>query len=178
MPTEIRYETTPPGEMAETVRIEHRAKDQRYSVTVRGHTYSVQVDQVTPDSIRFSVEGRSRLAYIITDGPRRFVALDGIDGRVYSLIPVGEATHARGSRRKASAKAGDEGLTAAMPGQVVKLLVSQGEAVTRGQPLVVLEAMKMELRITAPYDGQVARVFCEPGQVVERGQVLLELSGT
>jgi biotin carboxyl carrier protein len=63
-----------------------------------------------------------------------------------------------------------------MPGQVVKILVAEGEAVRRGQPLMVLEAMKMEIRINAPRDGHVTRLLCQPGQVVERGQTLLELT--
>lgn len=50
-----------------------------------------------------------------------------------------------------------------------------GDTVTRGQTLVLLEAMKMELRIAAPLDGQVRAVHCAAGQVVERGQILIEL---
>ncbi len=179
-PTEFRYQAVQSDQPSESVRIEPGDKDQSYSVTIGGHTYTVFVDQVTPDSIRFFVEGRSRRAYVVRDGSRRLVAFDGIDGHVYALTPASESPDMRGARRKATAKAGAEGrieLTATMPGQVVKVLVNQGEAVTRGQPLVVLEAMKMELRVTAPQEGQVARVSCEPGQVVERGQVLLELSG-
>ncbi len=184
--TEFRYETGPSGESvksaAESVRIEHQDTDRVYSVTVGGQSYEVRVNEITPDTIRFSVEGRSRRAFVVTDDgtngskSRRLVALDGIDGRVYTLTPV----DARESRRKTSTRVADEGLTAAMPGQVVKVLVSQGEAVTRGQALVVIEAMKMELRVTAPHDGQVARVLIESGQVVERGQplVMLERSGS
>jgi biotin carboxyl carrier protein len=54
-------------------------------------------------------------------------------------------------------------------------LEAEGEAVTRGQTLLLLEAMKMELRVTAPADGRVWRVHCATGQVVERGQLLIEL---
>jgi biotin carboxyl carrier protein len=47
--------------------------------------------------------------------------------------------------------------------------------VQKGDTLVLLEAMKMELRIQAPGDGEIARVHCRAGQVVERGQLLVEL---
>jgi biotin carboxyl carrier protein len=62
-----------------------------------------------------------------------------------------------------------------MPGLVREVLATEGAAVKRGDTLVVLEAMKMELRLTAPYAGRVRRVHCAAGQVVERGQRLVEL---
>ena len=62
-----------------------------------------------------------------------------------------------------------------MPGRVLDVLVAEGDSVQKGDTLVLLEAMKMELRVQAPGDGQVARVLCAAGQVVERGQLLVEL---
>ncbi|MCB9457792.1 MAG: biotin/lipoyl-binding protein [Anaerolineaceae bacterium] len=64
-----------------------------------------------------------------------------------------------------------------MPGQVVNVLVAVGDSVTRGQTLVVLEAMKMEIRVAAPGDGTVRRLLVAQGDVVERGQLLLEVAG-
>jgi biotin carboxyl carrier protein len=61
-----------------------------------------------------------------------------------------------------------------MPGQVVDVLVAEGETVTRGQTLVILEAMKMEIRAAAPADGRVKRLLVGKGDVVERGQHLVE----
>lgn len=63
-----------------------------------------------------------------------------------------------------------------MHGQVVRVLVEEGEVVRRGQPLVLLEAMKMEIRVTAPHDGRVVRLLCNVGEVVQRAQPLLELA--
>jgi 3-methylcrotonyl-CoA carboxylase alpha subunit len=65
-----------------------------------------------------------------------------------------------------------------MPGLVREVLAIEGAEVKRGDTLVVLEAMKMELRLTAPYAGQVRRVHCVAGQVVERGQVLVEVEAS
>jgi biotin carboxyl carrier protein len=62
-----------------------------------------------------------------------------------------------------------------MPGLVREVLAIEGAEVKRGDTLIVLEAMKMELRLTAPYAGQVRRVHCVAGQVVERGQILVEI---
>jgi len=66
-------------------------------------------------------------------------------------------------------------VTAPMPGLVRQVNASAGDAVTRGQTLAVMEAMKMEVRITAPGDGVVKFVLCEAGAVVEKGRVLFEI---
>jgi biotin carboxyl carrier protein len=53
--------------------------------------------------------------------------------------------------------------------------VGEGDAVTKGQTLLVLEAMKMEIRIHAPHDGIVKKLFVNQGQTVEREQVLIDV---
>ena len=62
-----------------------------------------------------------------------------------------------------------------MPGKVTKLLVAAGERVAKGQPLAVLEAMKMESRFEAPRDGLVTAVHVREGDQVEEGAILLDL---
>jgi 3-methylcrotonyl-CoA carboxylase alpha subunit len=66
-------------------------------------------------------------------------------------------------------------LAAPMPATVLRVAVSEGDGVTTGQPLVILEAMKMELTVSAPADGAVGAVHVSPGQLVEAGQTLVEL---
>ena len=57
-----------------------------------------------------------------------------------------------------------------MPGAVRRVLVAAGDEVVAGQPLVVIEAMKMEHQIVAPADGTVAAVHVTPGQQVDTGR--------
>jgi 3-methylcrotonyl-CoA carboxylase alpha subunit len=66
-------------------------------------------------------------------------------------------------------------LTAPMPGRVVQLFVAAGDPVRQGQPLIVVEAMKMEHTIAAPRDGIVAGVHYAPGDLVEEGAELIAL---
>jgi len=66
-------------------------------------------------------------------------------------------------------------LTAPMPGKVVSFAVKAGDAVTKGQPLAVMEAMKMEHTIAAPADGTVAELLYAPGDQVAEGAELLRL---
>ena len=60
-----------------------------------------------------------------------------------------------------------------IPGRLIKLLVKAGDAVTAGQTMVVLEAMKMENELAAPRAGRVAEVRCAEGAAVEAGQDLV-----
>lgn len=109
------------------------------------------------------------LAHVISDGDTRYVHVNGNNA---TLTVVDE----RAKRRKSTGSAGD--LTAQMPGQVVDVLVQEGETVSNGQTLVILEAMKMEIRVTAPTDGTVRALFVAQGDVVQRGQRLVEVKTT
>jgi 3-methylcrotonyl-CoA carboxylase alpha subunit len=66
-------------------------------------------------------------------------------------------------------------LTAPMPGKLIAFLAQAGDAVTKGQPLAVMEAMKMEHTITAPRDGKVAELLFGVGDQVGDGAALLSL---
>ena len=62
-----------------------------------------------------------------------------------------------------------------MPARVIRVLVQPGAAVKKGDTLVMLEAMKMELPIRAPADGKVAAVHCRDGELVQADAVLVDL---
>jgi 3-methylcrotonyl-CoA carboxylase alpha subunit len=78
-------------------------------------------------------------------------------------LPAGEAADSHG------------GLRAVMPGRVLSVFVKEGEAVAKGAPLLILEAMKMEHTLTAPSAGRVGRVLCAAGDQVKEGAELLTL---
>ena len=63
-----------------------------------------------------------------------------------------------------------------MPGNVLRIEVTQGAAVKKGQLLLILEAMKMENEIVAPHDGTIAQIVTSKGAVVETGTPLIVLS--
>jgi 3-methylcrotonyl-CoA carboxylase alpha subunit len=68
-------------------------------------------------------------------------------------------------------------LYAPIPARVARVLVSVGDKVKKGETLVILEAMKMEIAMKAPRDGQIASVFCSDGDLLSEGEKLVELSG-
>jgi biotin carboxyl carrier protein len=81
-------------------------------------------------------------------------------------------------RRKALRLAGGAGngaLKASMPGRIISVLVEPEQVVTKGQPVMVIEAMKMENELKAPIDGRVAEVLVQPGQAVESGAALMKI---
>jgi biotin carboxyl carrier protein len=139
---------------------------------LNGLPYSVGAERTHADAPTVgtqATQARQIRAYIAQAGSRRYVA---IAGESWQLERATRQSH---SRRVGSGGAATSGaLAAEMPGQVLELLVKPGDLVAAGQTLVLLEAMKMELRITAPAAGQIRQVYCTQGQVVERGQTLIE----
>ncbi|MEX2160701.1 MAG: biotin/lipoyl-containing protein [Anaerolineales bacterium] len=91
------------------------------------------------------------------------------EGRSFAI----EKTAALGEREQGGHS--ERILRAPMPGQVRQVLVSEGQQVEAGQVLVLLEAMKMEIRIQAPQAGKVARVAVSQGSSVDKEQTLVEL---
>lgn len=67
-------------------------------------------------------------------------------------------------------------IKAEVAGAVFELVASEGQAVATGEPLLILESMKMEIVVPAPAPGVVSQILVEPNQVVEAGQVLARLT--
>jgi biotin carboxyl carrier protein len=89
------------------------------------------------------------------------------DGIVYEI-----AAESDGLRRTAHAQGA---LTAPMPATIIEIKVGAGDVVRKGDILIVLEAMKMELPVRAPGDGRVKAVHCRPGDLVQPEMSLIEL---
>jgi glutaconyl-CoA/methylmalonyl-CoA decarboxylase subunit gamma len=116
-----------------------------------------------------------------------------IGGRVFDLVLDGEppkvsvwasgrraALEVESARMRAAAgvkskthESQDGVVTSPMPGKVVKVLVGEGDEVSAGAPVIVVEAMKMENELTAPRSGVVQKVYVGPGDAVEGGARLL-----
>jgi biotin carboxyl carrier protein len=153
------------GAEVKAVRLEHDGDI--VQIALADHVYEVSVIHSQTGELTFGVDGVMHTAFIAADRSTHYVAIDG------EVFEIKKPDPRRARRRH---HPGEDNLTASMPGQVTKVLVSEGDHVQRGQPLIVLEAMKMEIRITAPHDGRVAKVLVQAGQVVDRGQTLLEIT--
>ena len=94
-------------------------------------------------------------------------ASSGVEGVIFEQGDAWPITVASSERGPGEGSASDGSLRAPMPGKIVATPVKAGDAVTKGQPVVVLEAMKMEHALTAPFDGVVESVASLGDQVVE-----------
>jgi biotin carboxyl carrier protein len=109
---------------------------------------------------------RGAAAWTVADGGVRWVF---VDGRVFEL--------AEARPRERALSGGHHGsLTAPMPATVLRVLVDVGDAVKRGESLVILEAMKMELPVRASAAGTIRAVHCREGELVQPGLTLIEIA--
>ncbi|MCW5745657.1 MAG: ATP-grasp domain-containing protein [Alphaproteobacteria bacterium] len=146
-----------------------RHADGVMSVTVGGGTFSLRIGPREDAHVRFALDGvwRTAQAHAAADG--WLVELDGL------AFAFADATHE--APRGADA-AGDGTLRAPMDGRIVAVKVATGDAVVRGQTLVVLEAMKMQHQIRAAADGTVASVSVTEGEQVPARAILANVKVT
>jgi acetyl/propionyl-CoA carboxylase alpha subunit len=138
-----------------------------YRAMIGDKTFDVEILQSREGKLDLLIDGERVMAYVSMDQSKRWVTING------QTVVLTKQSDSRKSRSGHHHSASD--LTAPMPGQVRAVSVSEGEAVVKGQTLVVLEAMKMEIRIQALTDGIVKKLFVKQGQTVDREQVLIEI---
>ena len=120
----------------------------------------------TVEELSFEVDGRPHRTLVARTPGRVLVA---VAGRVWTF-EIGEEAHGP------HGAAGSGAVTAPMPGKVVSVLIAEGDVVEVGQPLVVLEAMKMESTLAAEVAGRVTAVRAVAGASVGAGDLLVEIA--
>jgi acetyl/propionyl-CoA carboxylase alpha subunit len=162
-----RYQS---GEMVYEVLVEGHGDG--YRVTINGARYEVDVldAQGGAFTLRLSGEGGRCIResfYWGADGDAKWISCGGCTYRLERPL----------ERRRSgtSTAAAENSLRAPMPAQVRAVQVGDGEEVAAGQTLLLLEAMKMEIKLASPRAGKVARIMAKEGQTVERDQILVEL---
>ncbi|MBX3047249.1 MAG: biotin/lipoyl-binding protein [Anaerolineales bacterium] len=156
----------------------------KFSFEHRGQAYTIEL-QAHGEQLRLLVDGQVHEATIVRGQPlelniggRSVQVAWAKDGRDTWLHVAGCSFLLRrtaGGRAGGQAAGAERSLRAPMPGQVRKVLVQPGQQVSAGAVLVLLEAMKMEVRISASQDAKVAQVVVSEGQSVEKDQLLVEL---
>ncbi|UPJ49461.1 acetyl-CoA carboxylase biotin carboxylase subunit [Bradyrhizobium sp. 200] len=145
-----------------------RARDGMYIAVVDGSELRFEIDEIGRDTIRFRTNGVMESARFLRDGDRLYFLHRG------ATIAVRDLTLA--APESASAAGGDGKVRAAMNGRVVALLVKPGEQVSLGQPVMTLEAMKMEHVHTAGVAGTVSAVDVVEGEQVTTGRIVVEIA--
>ena len=112
----------------------------------------------------------------LIDGVRHHFEVRQHGDHYYVRSSLGQRTIKRLSRFPQAAASGHhQAANSPMPGQVLRIVVAPGQQVKIGDPLVVLEAMKMEQTVKAAIDGVVGAILVKPGEVVAPGQTLVEI---
>jgi biotin carboxyl carrier protein len=144
--------------------------DRSYTVAIDGQRVRVDGDElsIAPGGHgEFLIAGPPDVAaWAVADGDTRWVFLDG---RTFVL----EVSRQAAGRRRG--RAHHSSLTAPMPATVRRIEVAAGDRVERGDTLIILEAMKMELPVKAGTAGTVRAVHCREGELVQPGAELIEI---
>jgi biotin carboxyl carrier protein len=171
-----------------------------FDVTVNGRFWRVAIETADEGGrVHVGIRGRQRtydvswideatLSLVPLEGPPR-VREFGIEdrgagelriaaaGRSYEATVLSDGAanprHPHRVDRAAESLPGRQNVVATMPGRVARVLVAAGDRVTAGQPVVVVEAMKMENEMRAPKDGVVRDVSVQEGMAIEAGTVLV-----
>ncbi|MCF8480045.1 MAG: acetyl/propionyl/methylcrotonyl-CoA carboxylase subunit alpha [Rhodospirillum sp.] len=148
---------------SETVRVVVHYRRDGFEVDLPGGDRVDVRGELEPDGgLSAEISGLGRRATVVRLGEDLVVLAKGKQHVLGVVSAIGEVDSAVGG-----------GLSAPMPGKVVQVMVAPGDAVTKGQALLVLEAMKMETTIAAPADGVVKEVCFSAGDQVNDGAALI-----
>jgi biotin carboxyl carrier protein len=135
-----------------------------YEVRIRGQVHVVDAFKHDYGTLSLIVDTQSYTAMLDERGTRLHVRVKD------SVFPLEILDEKKLRLRRAAGKftaAGKQTLTAPMPGKIAKVLVKLGDEVREGQPLVVVEAMKMENEMRSPKTGKLVELHVKEGQAVE-----------
>jgi|TARA_Y100000748_G_C15351038_1_gene431920 geranyl-CoA carboxylase alpha subunit len=156
--------------------------DKTWSVRLRSEKNNLFVDRLQAEDVE--VDQDFSINY---DESRGSIIIESL-GRMYcaDVTKVGDAwwvslegkTHIvrERSQDSTSSDMSEGGLTAPMPGTVREVLVKTGQRVREGQPMMILEAMKMEHQISAPQPGEVSSIYFKEGDRVDMGEILISIT--
>jgi biotin carboxyl carrier protein len=153
----------------DNITLDLKPNGKSYAIALDDRTAIAEILHAENGKLDFLIDGERVTAYVSSDNAKRWVT---VNGQTFGLTKQSGARKSAGGHHHAAGE-----LTAPMPGQIRAVNVSEGEAVTKGQTLMILEAMKMEIRIQAPMDGVVSSISVKVGQTVEREQTLVDVEG-
>jgi biotin carboxyl carrier protein len=138
-----------------------------FKVEVDGEAVPTEVLVFNAGFMKFSIGNRVHKAVVSRD---KDVVNVFMDGMVYRL-----KEHKAGALKPGSSNEAEGNLNSPISGKVVKVLVKPGDVITKGQELLIIEAMKMEHKVKAPYAGKVKAVNFKVDDKVDIGQLLVDV---
>jgi biotin carboxyl carrier protein len=141
----------------------------KYDLTINNNSYEVIVKKVTETE-----------ALVEVNGQEHTVSIDQIESLILpDSVPQPPPKPVAGERQSPSANTSSfpsaDSVIAPMPGQIKSIFVREGDKVTAGQKLLIMEAMKLENKLPATRDGVVKKILVRDGDIVSQGQELIIL---
>ena len=166
-----------------------------YDVMVDGNPHRLELtqgDELTPGgriwrckidgqevSVDAALTARDVLSIVVAGKAYEIKRERSLRGEVHMVlgsdrysVEVRDPRSLRTRRAVGGAEAGPQKLTAPMPGKIIRVVVQPGEHVKAGQPVIVMEAMKMQNEMKSPKDGKVQKVLTAEGSAVNAGDTL------
>jgi len=145
--------------------------------------FSLDVEVSQGQSMVFTHEGEKTLLHLKKLAGKNYYSFDGVSWKKLASLGVNEAlvSHSemykvyRGFKPSGLNKGGAGALITQMPGKVVKIFKKEGESVTKGETVLILEAMKMENEIKSDADGIIKSLNIKEGQALEAGFLMVEI---
>lgn len=147
----------------------------RYLITIKGKQYEVEVGDLSASPVTVMVDGVEYQVEVPGRGGQGTPPRQPTATPKPVAPPPATPALAAPPRPAVPTSTGDGTIRALMPGRIVRVNVTVGAPVTAGQPVLVMESMKMENTITAPKDGTVRSVLVNEGDSVQYGQTMMEI---
>ncbi len=144
-----------------------------YVLTIAGREYRAEIAELTAERARVVVDGTPYEVELVEIGRAPVAPSPAPAAPPPRTAPVASASV---PPRPAPGPPGTGAVPAPLPGLILQVKVKEGDAVEAGQPVAVMEAMKMENVVPAPHNGTVRRVLVKEGDSVAEGDVLLEIA--
>jgi len=157
------------GEQTTEVSVEIEKKN-TLKALIDQETFHAGYTVVSDHHIHLDVGGQGINAYVAGSGAEKTIQINGVS----YLVGDADALE-RSTFKKAGAKDIPEEVTPPMPSAVVRVLVSQGDHVDKGQGVIVVSAMKMETTLFAPFAGCVTKINVAEGDKAMPGEVLVDI---
>ncbi len=158
------------GEDTSDLEVSSTGNPQSLRITTADKGFDVTFQRVSEDCLWMVVDGKATKAFVAQAGEGTLVFLAG---RSY-LVQDADRLTVQAPRRGGHEETPKD-VTPPMPSVVVRILVSEGAGVKKGQGLIVVTAMKMETTLAAPFDGRVKKINASINQKVAPGDILVEI---
>jgi biotin carboxyl carrier protein len=143
-------------------------------IEVDGQEYEIDFEQLSEGGILSLLLNNRSFEAIVEEREQDWEVL--IHGELYTVFVQDEQAYRLAKERGvAPDEAGEAAIKSPMPGLIIAIPVEVGQAVKKGDKVVILESMKMENELRSPKDGLVANIYVEPGASVEKNQILIAI---